>query len=269
MKAVKPQQYPKSQKPSEEPALRSGNVLWFGAGRRFGVRSVLRSPLTRLHRTGLRQLVSPHPDPLPRGEGTACVDRLLRGANAANRVHCNSENRSTILPLPWGEGRGEGERSVAYPADLSVRFLIQCFLAFWALLVFWQAAHCAIPSAEPTKAQLDFFENKIRPILADNCYKCHSPARGKVKGDLELDWKGGWEKGGENGPVIVPGDPEKSRLIKAIRYTDPDLQMPPKGEKLSETQISDLVAWVKMSAPDPRTTRPAAAIAGEYGGNSK
>src|SRR5262245_53551335 len=63
-------------------------------------------------------------------------------------------------------------------------------------------------AAEPTKLQLDFFENKIRPIFAGNCYKCHSPAEGKVKGGLELDWKGGWEKGGENGPVIVPGNPE-------------------------------------------------------------
>jgi len=126
-----------------------------------------------------------------------------------------------------------------------------------------------VRAAEPTKAQLDFFERKIRPILTENCFKCHSPAKGKIKGGLELDWKGGWEKGGENGPVIVPGDPEQSRLIKAVRYIDPDLQMPPKGEKLSATQISDLVAWVKMGAPDPRTIRPAAAIAGEIGGNGK
>ena len=103
----------------------------------------------------------------------------------------------------------------------------------------------------------------------ENCYKCHSPAKGKIKGGLELDWKGGWEKGGENGPVIVPGDPEKSRLIKAVRYIDPDLQMPPKGDKLSEAQINDLVAWVKMGAPDSRTTQPVSAAAGEYGGTGK
>jgi mono/diheme cytochrome c family protein len=127
----------------------------------------------------------------------------------------------------------------------------------------------SVRAAEPTKAQLDFFENKIRPIFTENCYKCHSPAKDKVKGGLELDWKGGWEKGGENGPVIVPGNPDRSPLIKAVRYTDPDLQMPPKGDKLSEAQISDLVAWVKMGAPDPRTVRPAAASAGDYGGNGK
>src|SRR3989441_887846 len=121
-------------------------------------------------------------------------------------------------------------------------------------------------AAEPTQAQLDFFENKIRPIFAETCYKCHSPARGKIKGQLELDWKGGWEKGGENGPAIVPGDSDKSLLIKAVRYSDPDLQMPPKGEKLSQAQINDLVTWVKMGAPDPRATRPVVAPE-EYGGD--
>ena len=123
-------------------------------------------------------------------------------------------------------------------------------------------------AAAPNQAQIDFFENKIRPIFAENCYKCHSPAKGKIKGGLELDWKGGWEKGGDSGPAIVPGDPEKSLLIKAVRYTDPDLQMPPKGEKISPAQVNDLVTWVKMGAPDPRKSRPESAKA-EYGGNGK
>src|SRR6185436_7114849 len=83
-------------------------------------------------------------------------------------------------------------------------------------------------AAEPTKAQVDFFESKVRPVLANNCYKCHSAKAEKVKGGLLLDSRDGVLKGGENGAVIVPGDPEKSTLIKAVRYTDPDLQMPPK-----------------------------------------
>jgi hypothetical protein len=127
-------------------------------------------------------------------------------------------------------------------------------------------ARCGAPAAEPTTAQLEFFENRIRPILAEHCYKCHSPAQGKIKGGLELDWKGGWEKGGDSGPAVVPGDPDKSLLVKAVRYTDTDLQMPPKDEKLSPTQVNDLVTWVKMGAPDPRTTRPDSATAG-YGGD--
>ena len=84
---------------------------------------------------------------------------------------------------------------------------------------------------------------------------------------MELDWKGGWEKGGSYGPAIVPGDPEKSLLIQAVRYTDSGLQMPPDG-KLSTSQVNDLVAWVRMGAPDPRTARPAG-NAVTYGGNGK
>ena len=69
-------------------------------------------------------------------------------------------------------------------------------------------------------------------------------------------------KGGENGPAIVPGDPDKSLLIKAVRYEDPDLQMPPQGKKLSDEQIADLTAWVKMGAPDPRVLAKGAAAGG-------
>jgi mono/diheme cytochrome c family protein len=110
-----------------------------------------------------------------------------------------------------------------------------------------------IPAAEPTKAETEFFEGKIRPILANNCYKCHSHESTKLKGGLSLEYRETVLKGGETGPAIVPGDPEKSLLIKAVRYIDPDLQMPPKGEKLSDAQITDLVTWIKMGAPDPRT----------------
>ena len=96
-------------------------------------------------------------------------------------------------------------------------------------------------------------------MLVDECYKCHSVASGKSKGGLLLDTKEGLLKGGENGPAIVPGEPEKSRLIEAVRYTNPDLQMPPKGHRLSEPQVADLVAWVKMgarrSASRPRCRR--------------
>src|SRR5215831_1146489 len=112
-------------------------------------------------------------------------------------------------------------------------------------------------AADPTPTQLQFFENHIRPLLAENCYKCHSQQAEKVKGGLLLDTKEGVLKGGDTGPAIVPGDPEKSLLIKAIRYTNADLQMPPKGKKLPDTAIADLEAWVKMGAPDPRSATAA------------
>ncbi|HEX8910845.1 MAG TPA: PSD1 and planctomycete cytochrome C domain-containing protein, partial [Humisphaera sp.] len=95
------------------------------------------------------------------------------------------------------------------------------------------------------------FEGKIRPLLVNNCYKCHSAAEGKSKGSLTVDSREALLKGGENGPAIVPGDPDKSLLIKAVQYHDKDVQMPPKA-KLADGEIADLVAWVKMGAPDPR-----------------
>src|SRR6187431_378221 len=101
-------------------------------------------------------------------------------------------------------------------------------------------------AADIPKDQLDFFESKVRPILSGHCYQCHSIEEKKSKGDLTLDTRPGWEKGGANGKVIVPGKPEDSPLITAIGYKDADLQMPPKGEKLSDAQIATLTEWVKM-----------------------
>ncbi|MGI8965320.1 MAG: PSD1 and planctomycete cytochrome C domain-containing protein, partial [Limisphaerales bacterium] len=116
----------------------------------------------------------------------------------------------------------------------------------------------SLRAAEPSPTDLAFFENKIRPIFADKCYKCHSHDAPKLKGGLSLEFRETILKGGETGPALVPGNPESSLLIKAIRYGDPDLQMPPKGEKLSDAQIEDLVQWIKMGAPDPRTAKDAA-----------
>ncbi|MBL9151827.1 MAG: PSD1 domain-containing protein [Verrucomicrobiales bacterium] len=95
-----------------------------------------------------------------------------------------------------------------------------------------------------------FFESKIRPILVEHCYECHS-ADQKQKGGLLLDTKEGTLKGGDTGPAIVPGDPAKSLLIEAVKG-EGDLEMPPK-KKLTAAQIADLEAWVKAGAPDPRS----------------
>ncbi len=102
-----------------------------------------------------------------------------------------------------------------------------------------------------------FFEQKVRPLLADHCYTCHSHTSEKLKGGLYLDYRDGWVKGGELGPVIVPGKPAESLLIKAVNYEDPELQMPPK-KKLSADEIATLTKWVQMGAPDPRLQAPVA-----------
>jgi hypothetical protein len=114
-------------------------------------------------------------------------------------------------------------------------------------------ASASVVAADSSAEGVDFFEKKIRPLFADNCYKCHSAEAEKVKGGLLLDTRDGLLKGGDTGPAIVPGDAEKSLLIKAVRYIDENLQMPPKDKKLSAQQIADLESWVKMGAPDPRS----------------
>src|SRR6185436_5816793 len=86
-------------------------------------------------------------------------------------------------------------------------------------------------------------------IFAENCYRCHSAEGGKDKGGLTLDTREAMLKGGETGAAVVPGNPEKSLLITAVGYKDADLQMPPKGEKLTDAQVGTLTEWVKMGAP--------------------
>ncbi|MDB6059697.1 MAG: Protein of unknown function (DUF1553)/Protein of unknown function (DUF1549)/Planctomycete [Verrucomicrobiales bacterium] len=102
---------------------------------------------------------------------------------------------------------------------------------------------------------LEFFEKKIRPVLVAHCYSCHSAEAKKLKGGLKLDSRRDILNGGENGPVVVPGNAEASPLIEAVRYKNPDLQMPPpKKGKLSEEQIADLVTWVNAGAACPETS---------------
>jgi hypothetical protein len=97
---------------------------------------------------------------------------------------------------------------------------------------------------------LEFFEKRVRPVLVERCYSCHAADAKKLKGGLRLDTRGATLKGGDTGPAVVPGKPDLSLLIKAVRYAD-DLQMPPKG-RLPEAVVADLVRWVEMGAPDPR-----------------
>jgi len=106
-------------------------------------------------------------------------------------------------------------------------------------------------AADP--AGIAFFEQKVRPVLVEHCYACHSAEAKKLKGNLYLDSKAGWEKGGDSGePVIIPGNPAESLFIRTIQHLEEDMEMPPKKPKLTDAVIADLVTWVKMGAPDPR-----------------
>ncbi|MEE3180876.1 MAG: DUF1549 domain-containing protein, partial [Planctomycetota bacterium] len=129
------------------------------------------------------------------------------------------------------------------PARKSAGLLLHC-----AIFVFFLLAASATSSIAQ-EAEIEFFEKKIRPVLIERCYKCHSADSKKVKGKLFLDTRDGLLKGGESGPAIVAGKPEKSLLVSALQYED--LEMPPKN-KLPDTVINDFVRWIKNGAIDPR-----------------
>jgi len=124
----------------------------------------------------------------------------------------------------------------------------------WNGLCLLLAAAAARLAAQPAGAE--FFENKIRPMLATNCYGCHSSKLKSPMGGLSLDTKGGLLTGGGSGPVIVAGKPEASLLLRALRYKDLP-KMPPAG-KLPDSVIQDFEQWIAAGAPDPRTETAAA-----------
>jgi hypothetical protein len=114
-------------------------------------------------------------------------------------------------------------------------------------LIFLFAA--SVAAAAPSDEQaIQFFESRVRPVLTDHCYKCHSDAAKKLKGELHLDSREGVLAGGKSGIVVVPGHPEQSLLVEAIHYANPELQMPPK-DKLSDQEIADLSTWIAMGVP--------------------
>jgi hypothetical protein len=123
----------------------------------------------------------------------------------------------------------------------------------------------------PLSAQttdVEFFEAKIRPVLVQRCYSCHNSKMAAPKGDLILDTKEGLLKGGTSGPLLVPGKPAESRLLKVLSYSDPLVQMPPSG-KLADAVLQDFTQWIAKGAVDPRATAAANASASpQYKGMS-
>ena len=115
--------------------------------------------------------------------------------------------------------------------------------AFLGLVLLSTSVNPGVAKETFSSEDLDFFESKVRPLLAERCYNCHSHKAKKLKGDLYLDSRKGALKGGDNGPAVKPGHLSGSLLIEAIRYRDPDLQMPPKT-KLPKREIEVLERWV-------------------------
>jgi len=108
----------------------------------------------------------------------------------------------------------------------------------------------ALSAVAPVRGADDFFEKKIRPVLIEHCYKCHSAQTNKSRGGLVLDTREGWRVGGDTGPAIVPGEPAKSLLLRAMKHDS--LKMPSEQTKLPDATIADFETWIKMGAIDPR-----------------
>lgn len=133
-------------------------------------------------------------------------------------------------------------------SKVAMRSLVAILLSFFVTA----AASSTILSSDPSSGDdgINYFETNIRPILFQNCYSCHSDAQTKSEGNLTLDSREGWLKGGDQGQAIVPGDPQASLLIQAVRYQDSSLQMPPTAQ-LSKEDVAKLEHWVKLGAPAP------------------
>lgn len=114
----------------------------------------------------------------------------------------------------------------------------------------------AVASASAQSPEsVEFFEKHIRPVLVDHCYECHGGVPDTIKGGLNLTWRDGLLQGGDNGPVIVPGNAAVSRLVQALHYDNADLQMPPAG-KLADDVIASFTTWIEQGAVDPRDEPP-------------
>jgi hypothetical protein len=129
---------------------------------------------------------------------------------------------------------------------MNARHLPAAILLTAAVLSTWPAA---ARGQQPDREGIEFFERRIRPILAERCFECHGPVK-KPKGGLRLDSRAALLHGGDTGPAIAPGEPERSLLVRAIRYAERDFRMPPKG-RLSDEQIADLTEWIRRGAPWP------------------
>lgn len=114
----------------------------------------------------------------------------------------------------------------------------------------------ALQLAANAEVGFDFFETHIRPVLVAECVECHGAE--KHKAGLRLDSRAGWQKGGESGEAIKPGNPDESLLLKTIRHEIAELKMPDKAPRLDDLVIDRFRQWIEMGAPDPRDAPPIA-----------
>ena len=173
---------------------------------------------------------------------------------------------NSAIPIRWGEGgRRSGEGLSSFHPEIisenhsSLLFsrgsfgsrLISTFNLGAMIVAFLCCLMADRATAALSPPDVEFFESRIRPVLAQDCYECHRSG-GKKKGGLALDSRQTLLDGGDSGKVIVPGDPAKSLLIQAIRHDNEDLKMPKARAKLEPSVIADFEKWIRLGAPDPR-----------------
>ncbi len=136
--------------------------------------------------------------------------------------------------------------------DGKIRLISQGGAANFSGIELWKGHYDGL-GAPIRDEDLAFFEKRIRPLLVNKCYECHSAESKELQGSLLVDSRATLRRGGTKGPAVAAGDPDHSLLLEAVRYKNDDMQMPPDG-KLSDAEIADLEHWVKIGAPDPRAT---------------
>lgn len=191
-------------------------------------------------------------------------------------IDCNQQHglSITVVPLPvrgppaccsprWlrtmGRSNNHGEQ--AGRPEFFISHFRMCLFAmiifrrhsrwcFPACLLAAALLHAFLPAVVAQNSGVRFFEQKIRPLFAEHCFKCHSEEAGEQQGGLLLDRRIGWIKGGDTQEAVLPGEPDESLLISAVRYMDESLQMPP-DHRLSEQQVQLLEQWIRIGAPGP------------------
>ncbi|MEM9364704.1 MAG: PSD1 and planctomycete cytochrome C domain-containing protein [Planctomycetota bacterium] len=131
-----------------------------------------------------------------------------------------------------------------------------------------RATQAAASSTQPTPDKLLFFENKVRPLLVERCYECHSVEADEAAGELRVDTAEALARGGSHGPAVVPGNGNASVLLRAVSYEDFDMQMPPDG-KLDGEEIAILQTWIESGAIDPRQEATVEGTGADAGGPTK
>ncbi len=210
--------------------------------------------------------------------------RRRKSSGAASATACSTPRRPAVMVDRFGEpvdlatfgharavgARSKGPTAAAWNLDLLSRSDADrriasstvrgraCKLpqpmsarAIWVAWLIFVLGHFVATPALAENPDAELFEKKIRPVLAAQCFQCHSSKLADPKGDLILDTKAGLAKGGFLGPAIVPGKPAESRLLLALSYADPNLAMPPAG-RLSNEVIADFERWITRGAFDPR-----------------